>query len=364
VDRDGTIIREPRDKQIDSLDKLEFVPGIIGGLRLLKQSGLDLVMVSNQDGLGSRKYPRHAFATVQTKILSTLAGEGITFERIYICPHRPGDRCSCRKPGTGMVEKWIMKNPLRKEASFVLGDRMSDVEFAANLGLRAAWLVHGKRAKRTRRLSNVLLQTSDAIEACQAIVRASRCARVRRTTGETSVDCEVSLTNLGHSDINTGIRFLDHMLMQIARHSGFDIKIRARGDLDVDDHHLIEDIAIALGQAVRQALAKKAGIERYGFVLPMDEARATVAIDLSGRAALSFDVEFKRERVGDLATEMIEHFFRSFAESLGASLHISCRGRNEHHKIEAIFKAVARALDKATKLDLDRLRIPSSKGVL
>jgi imidazoleglycerol-phosphate dehydratase/histidinol-phosphatase len=364
ADRDGTIIREPRDKQIDSLEKLEFVPGIITGLRLLTQSGIRLVMVTNQDGLGSRRYPKRSFDIVQAKILTTLAGEGVHFDHICVCPHRPQEACACRKPQTALVSRWLKENPIRKESSFVLGDRVTDVEFAHNLGVRAVRLRPARAGRRTRARDAAFFETSSALEACEEIVRAARTVQVTRTTLETDISCRVALTGRGRASISTGIGFFDHMLAQIARHSGFDIDLKVRGDLHIDEHHTVEDVALTLGEAIRKALGNKAGIRRYGFVLPMDEARAEAALDLSGRPAFRFDVEFKRERVGEFATEMVEHFFRSFSESLGASLHLGCTGRNEHHKIEALFKSLGRALGQATELELNRLTVPSSKGVL
>ena len=356
VDRDGTIVREPRDEQVDTLDKLEFIPGIISGLRLLVDAGCTLVMVSNQDGLGSKRYPRKAFNLVQNKILGLLEGEGIRFQRVFICPHLPEDNCKCRKPGIGLVKRYIASNPIDRSRSFVLGDRPTDIAFAANLGIQGV-LLSAKKQK------DAVLCTPTASRACRFMAREIRSARVERKTHETTIVVDVLLDGIGVQSISTGIGFFDHMLDQLARHSGIDITIKAHGDLEVDEHHTVEDVAIVLGTAIRAALGKKRGIER--FAAPLDESLATVALDLSGRAHLSFNCIFQREMVGALPTELVEDFFRGFADGLKATLHIGCRGRNDHHKIEAIFKSVGRALKEAVRIDQRTAnRIPSTKGVL
>lgn len=355
IDRDGTIIREPADKQIDSLEKLEFIPGIISGLRLLVDSGFTLVMVSNQDGLGSRKYPREAYRRVQAKILGLLRGEGILFEKVLICPHLPADRCRCRKPGTQLMRPYL-DSGIDRARSFVLGDRETDVEFAGNLGLRSVRLT--KRGS-----SRAEYATTDAMDACRYIARSLRSATIRRKTNETDVRVSVSLDGTGRHTISTGIGFFDHMLAQLSRHSGIDMTIRTAGDLGIDEHHTVEDTGIVLGEAVRQALGSKRGIER--FAAPLDESLAMVALDLSGRRHLTFNCPFRRERVGELPTELAEDFFRAFTDGLGATLHISCTGRNDHHKIEAIFKSVARALRAAVRIDSRAsATVPSTKGLL
>jgi imidazoleglycerol-phosphate dehydratase / histidinol-phosphatase len=358
VDRDGTIIREPRDKQIDSLEKLEFIPGIIGGLKLLVDSGYALVMVSNQDCLGSARYPRKTFDLVQGKLLRLLKGEGIVFEKVFICPHDRQDNCKCRKPKLGLLKNYLKLNSIDFSRSFVLGDRETDVEFANNLGVRSV------RLSNTRR-SAASFVAPDARAACQYIARASRFASLKRTTNETAISASVTLDGFGNHEISTGIHFFDHMLAQLARHSGIDIRLEAVGDVEVDAHHTVEDTAITLGEALRSALGDKRGIERFGFTAPLDEALAEVALDLSGRSFLSFECEFKRETVGDLPTELIEDFFKAFADGLGAAIHIKCKGRNDHHKIEAIFKSTARVLKQAVSIDARaRATLPSTKGRL
>jgi imidazoleglycerol-phosphate dehydratase/histidinol-phosphatase len=356
VDRDGTIIREPRDKQIDSLEKLEFLPGAIAGLKLLADAGFTLVMVSNQDGLGTPRYPKAAFTLVQKKVLGLLAGEGIAFDRVFICPHRKGDGCACRKPATGLVAAYLRSVRIDRARSFVLGDRETDVAFARNLGVGSVRLTRQASTRAT-------YAASDLLDACRFIASSMRTAAVSRTTRETAVSARVALDGTGRDEIATGIGFFDHMLAQLARHSGIDIALRVTGDLHVDEHHTVEDAGIVLGRSIRLAMGNKRGIER--FAAPLDEALAQVTLDLSGRSLLSFRCEFRRERVGDLPTELVEDFFRAFADGLRATIHITCRGRNEHHMIEAIFKSTARALKTAVAVDpRGRGRLPSTKGVL
>jgi imidazoleglycerol-phosphate dehydratase / histidinol-phosphatase len=358
VDRDGTIIREPRDKQIDSLEKLEFVPGIIRGLRLLVDSGFTLVMVSNQDGLGTACYPREAYRQIQGKLLRLLSGEGIGFEKVFICPHLPADECKCRKPKPGLLKRYLKKEKVDFSLSFVLGDRETDVELAHKLGARSVRLKKGAR-------SAADFVTADAFDACSYIARASRSATQERATNETKISAAVALDGRGRYEISTGLKFFDHMLEQLSRHSGIDIDLKATGDLEVDAHHTVEDTGIVLGETLRKALGDKRGIERFGFTAPLDEALAEVVIDLSGRSHLAFNCELKRENVGDLPTELVEDFFKAFADGLRATLHIRCKGRNDHHKIEAIFKSTARALKQAVKLDhLAQANLPSTKGKL
>ena len=358
VDRDGTIIREPADKQVDSLEKLKFVPGIITGLKMLTDAGLSLIMVSNQDGLGTRSYPRRSFDLVQKKVLDLLEGEGVRFEKVFICPHRKEQNCSCRKPKTGLVEKYIRDNPLDVSRSFVLGDRETDVIFAHDLGVNSVRLSANKSPHAT-------YVTRDAFDACTFIARSFRSASMERNTNETRIKARVSLDGNGSFDIRTRIGFFDHMLAQISRHSLIDMTIVAEGDLHVDEHHTVEDVGIVLGTCIQRALGDMKGIGRFGFTAPLDEALAEVAIDLSGRSFLSFRCSFKRESVGNFPTELVEDFFRAFADGLKATIHINCAGRNDHHKIEAIFKSVARALRSAVRLDKKNpLVLPSTKGVL
>lgn len=361
IDRDGTIIREPADKQIDTLEKLEFLPGIIGGLKQLRDAGYMLVMVSNQDGLGTASYPRKAYEIVQGKILRLLKGEGISFEKILICPHDAGDGCECRKPKIGLIRPYLEKNSIDHARSFVLGDRVTDVELAKNIGVRAVRIAK----KSGRREIAAEFTTPDAYEACSYIARASRTASMERSTNETKIAVTVSIDGTGKYNIATGLRFFDHMLAQLSRHSRFDITLKAAGDLDIDEHHTVEDCGIALGTALGQALGEKRGIDRFGFAAPLDEALAQASIDLSGRRHLTFNCYFRREFIGDLPTELIEDFFRSLAGGLQASIHITCRGRNDHHKAEAIFKATALALRNAARLDPRfSAQLPTTKGML
>ncbi len=356
IDRDGTIIREPRDKQIDSLEKLEFIPGIISGLRLLVDSGFTLVMVSNQDGLGTKKYPRRSFMIVQKKVLDLLAGEGIRFEKIFICPHRRNDGCSCRKPKGGAVRNYFQTSSIDRGKSFVLGDRETDVEFARNLGVRSVRLTN-------KRSSHAEFSTGNAWSACSYMARSSRSATIERKTDETSIRATVVLDGTGSYDITTGIGFFDHMLAQLARHSSINVTLVTKGDLEVDEHHTVEDTGIVLGMAIRTALGAKRGIER--FAAPLDESLANVALDLSGRSHLTFSCTFSREKVGEFPVELVEDFFKAFADGLRATMHISCTGRNDHHKIEAIFKSVARALKSAVAIDRRTPGVlPSTKGML
>lgn len=358
LDRDGTLILEPPDEQVDSLEKLEFVPGIITGLRMLVECGFRLVLVTNQDGLGTPAYPLTAYQIVQEKILTFLNGEGIRFDRIFVCPHAAGDGCSCRKPKTGLVDDFLASVPVDRELSFMIGDRETDVTFAENIGVRSVRLLRGGA-------TGAAYSTPSFPEACRYIVRSLRSSSVRRSTTETEIRVEVSLDGTGTAEIDTGVGFFDHMLAQLAKHSLVDLAVRVQGDLKVDEHHTVEDTGLALGEAVARALGDKRGIQRYGFVLPMDESLAQAALDLSGRPFLSFHAKFQRERVGDLPTELVEDFFRAFADGLRANLHLSVRGRNDHHKIEALFKATARALRLAVARD-ERApaAIPSTKGVL
>ncbi len=356
VDRDGTIVREPSDEQVDSLEKLEFVPGIVSGLRLLADAGYSLIMVSNQDGLGSRQYPRREYNTVQRKILGLLRGEGVVFDGVFICPHLQKDQCECRKPKTALVQEYLRHHRIDKVRSFVLGDRETDVEFARNLGLKSVRLTTHVRTGATYR-------TSDAVAACRYILRWNRYGLVTRSTNETTISVETIVDGTGTRSINTGIGFFDHMLDQLSKHSGIDILLKATGDLDVDEHHTVEDVGIAIGEALHQALGNKKGIER--FAAPLDESLASVVLDLSGRSHLTFECAFNRERIGNFPTELVEDFFLGFVQGLKATLHIACRGRNDHHKTEAIFKAVGRALRSAVAVDARMPAVvPSTKGVL
>jgi imidazoleglycerol-phosphate dehydratase/histidinol-phosphatase len=346
VDRDGTLIEEPPDEQIDSYEKFRLVPGAIGALRRAVDAGYELVMVSNQDGLGTERFPEAAFKGPQELLLAILAGEGIRFREILIDCSRPADHAPTRKPSIGLVRHYL--GALDRERSAVIGDRETDVEFAANLGVR------GLR----------LGADGDWNDIVRALLDAPRTATIKRVTRETRIAARVDLDSSARPRIDTGIGFLDHMIEQLGVHGGFAIELRCTGDLHIDEHHTVEDSALALGQAVREALGERRGIGRYGFVLPMDESVAQAAIDLSGRPFFAFDGVFPREQVGALPTELVPHFFRSFAEAAGATLHLQVRGENTHHMIEACFKVVGRTLRQAIAHTGDVARVPSSKGVL
>ncbi len=368
IDRDGTIIREPADEQIDSLEKLEFVPGAISSLRALMGRGYELVMVSNQDGLGTDAFPEAVFYPAHNKMLATLEGEGVKFDAEWIDRSFPADNLPTRKPGTAMLAGY-MTGEYDLSHSFVIGDRLTDIQLASNLGARGILLLSetGDRAESLRLQAERMgaaLVSDDWHSVARFILDAERAATISRTTSETAITVEVCLDGEGRSSISTGLRFFDHMLDQIAHHSGISLTITCRGDLDVDEHHTMEDVAIALGQALDKALGDKRGIDRYGFVLPMDESRAMVLIDLGARIDFSWDVTFTREYIGDTPTEMFAHFFKSLASALRCNLHISAVGSNNHHLIEGVFKAFARALKMAIRRDPFSYSLPSSKGVL
>ncbi len=350
LDRDGTLNEEPPDEQVDSLEKIKLLPGVIPALLDLKRAGFTFVMVTNQDGLGTESLPREKFEHAHQFILALFASQGVTFDEVFVCPHFKREECACRKPKTGMVDKFVQANPIDKAHSFMVGDRDTDLEFAAGLGIEGIRVrAHGTEAESWRAIA-------------QRILGAARRARVRRTTKETDVVVELDLSREGPSTVSTGLGFFDHMLEQIARHGGFSLNISCKGDLQIDEHHTVEDCALALGAALREALGDKRGIARYGFLLAMDEAEAQVALDISGRPYFVWGGRFNRERVGELPTELVPHFFRSLAESLGAALHVTVRGENTHHMIEACFKGVGRSLRQAIRLEGNEL--PSTKGVL
>jgi imidazoleglycerol-phosphate dehydratase/histidinol-phosphatase len=350
VDRDGTLVEEPPDEQVDRLDKIRLLPGVIPALLEIQRAGFRLVMVTNQDGLGTESYPTRDFELAQDFILNLLASQGVHFDAIFVCPHYRRDNCECRKPRLGLLRDWLSGNALDRAASAVVGDRDSDLEFARNLGIRGLRVrVRGESA-----------ETWPAIAA--GLTAGERRARVERQTRETRISAAVDLDREQPVSIRTGIGFFDHMLEQIARHGGFALELDAQGDLHIDEHHTVEDCALTLGQALRQALGDKHGLARYGFVLPMDEAQSRVTLDLSGRPYFVFEGKFTRERVGELPTELVPHFFRSLAESLGAAIHIHVQGENAHHMVEACFKGVGRALRQAVRVQGREL--PSSKGVL
>jgi len=350
IDRDGTLIEEPPGEQIDSLQKVRLVPGVIPALLELKRAGYRLVLVSNQDGLGTESFPRAAFEETQDFIRRLFASQGVEFDAEFFCPHRPEDGCACRKPQTGLLTGYLASHPIDPARSFVIGDRDTDLQLAANLGLQ------GLRV----RADGADGATWPAV--VDRLIRPARTATVLRKTRETDIRVRVNLDQVAPVAIATGIGFYDHMLEQVARHGGFALELTCVGDLQIDEHHTVEDCALALGQALRQALGDKLGIARFGFVLPMDEARAQVAIDLSGRAYAVFEGQFGRESVGGLPTELVPHFFRSLADALGAAVHVQVQGDNSHHMVEACFKATGRALRQAVRIEGTEL--PSSKGVL
>lgn len=347
IDRDGTIIREPSDEQIDSLEKLSFVPGAISGLKALMNRGYELVMVSNQDGLGTASFPEDTFIPAHEKMLETLAGEGVKWDEILIDRSFPEDNAPTRKPRTGMLTRYL-DGSYDLAASYVIGDRATDMQLADNLG--ATGLLIGPDYGWDKVVKEILGR--------------GRSARVSRRTAETDITVEIDLDGNGESGIDTGLKFFDHMLSQLPHHGGFSLRIACKGDLEVDEHHTIEDVAIALGQAIDIALGDKRGIERYGFVLPMDESRAMVLLDLGGRAETVWQVKFTREYVGDVPTEMFHHFFKSLATAMRANLHVQAEGDNNHHLIEGVFKALARALKAAVRRDAFSYSLPSSKGML
>ncbi len=368
IDRDGTIIVEPPvDYQVDSLEKLEFRAGAITALNRIAQLDFELVMASNQDGLGTESFPEEDFLGAQNKMLQTLAGEGIVFDDILIDPSLPEDNSPCRKPGVGMFGHYL-SGEYDLAASYVIGDRLTDVQLAKNLGAKAIYLANreeGIAAIAAAGLDSVCsLITDDWNEIYTMLRLGERRVRIERETSETKIDLTVDLDGALSSKIATGLRFFDHMLDQIVHHAGVSLVIDVEGDLDVDEHHTMEDVAIVLGEAFREALGSKRGVGRYGFALPMDECRAMALIDFGGRTEFDWHVEFHREMIGDTPTEMFSHFFKSFATAAHCNLHLSGVGENEHHKIEGVFKAFARALRAAISRQGFGFELPSSKGIL
>lgn len=376
IDRDGTLIIEPQsDFQIDSLEKLEFIPNVLSALRkIAEETPYELVMVTNQDGLGTASFPEDTFWPAHNKMLRTLANENIHFAAQHIDRTFAADNVPTRKPGTALLTPYFSA-PYDLANSYVIGDRLTDVKLALNLGAKAILFIPPNsnpetQAADTEGLTDELKQmialtTGDWNEIYTFLRLPARTATVERNTNETKITIELNLDGTGRADIHTGLGFFDHMLDQLAKHSGADLRIRVNGDLHIDEHHTIEDTALALGEAYRQALGTKRGISRYGFLLPMDEALAQVAIDFSGRPWLVWDADFKREKIGEMPTEMFFHFFKSFADTAQANVNIKVEGDNEHHKIEAIFKAFAKAIKMAVKRDIKALdSLPSTKGVL
>lgn len=366
IDRDGTIIAEPPvTYQVDNLEQMEFLPAVLRNLYFIRTKlDFEWALVTNQDGLGTAVYPQENFDTVQAKFLQILKGEGIEFDRIFIDKSFPEDNLPTRKPGTAMLTEYF-NGKYDLEGSFVIGDRITDVQLAKNLGCKAIFISDDTTALENNELADsCALQTTDWNRIAEFLFAGERTAAVKRTTKETDIDVVLNLDGSGKCLIDTGLKFFDHMLEQIGKHSGIDLKIVVKGDLEVDEHHTIEDTALALGEAFLKALGDKRGIERYGFYLPMDDCLCSVALDFGGRPWLVYDAEFKREYIGDLPTEMILHFFKSFSDSARMNLNIKAEGDNEHHKIEGIFKALAKAIKMAVKRDIYQYELPSTKGVL
>lgn len=358
IDRDGTILVEPpTDFQVDSFEKFAFVPGVIRNLsKIYAELDYELVMVTNQDGLGTASYPEETFWPHQHKMLEILTSEGIIFTDILIDRSFEHENIPTRKPGLGMLQKYLTKDYDLKN-SFVIGDRTTDIQLANNLGAKSIYINDNLNIEAT-------FATSSWDEIYRYIRLPDRTASLHRNTNETKISVDLNLDGTGAMNIQTGLGFFDHMLDQLSKHSGVDMDIQVRGDLHIDEHHTIEDTAIALGEAFAQALGDKRGISRYGYLLPMDDVLAQVALDFSGRPWLVWEADFRRERVGDMPTEMFFHFFKSFSDAAKCNLNVKAEGANEHHKIEAIFKAVAKSIKMAVARDVNKMEIPSTKGIL
>ncbi|KPK84120.1 MAG: imidazoleglycerol-phosphate dehydratase [Bacteroides sp. SM23_62_1] len=368
IDRDGTLVVEPSDTcQVDTLELLEFLPGVFRNLyRIRNHFDYELVMVSNQDGLGTDAYPEKAFESVQSKIIQTFKNEGVEFDAIFIDRSWPEDNLSTRKPGIAMLDAYL-SDEYDLAGSYVIGDRLTDIEMGKNLGSEGILIGSDHRENEIRSAGlekNYAFIAKNWDEIFEFLLKRERYSTVQRITGETNISITLSLDGSGRSQVSTGLAFLDHMLDQLSRHSGCDLTVTATGDLQVDEHHTIEDTALALGEAFRKALGDKRGIERFGYVVPMDDSSASVALDFGGRNWLEWDVTFKREKIGDFPTEMFKHFFKSFTDGAMCNLHIQARGENEHHKIESVFKAVAKAIGMAIRYDRERDDIPSTKGII
>lgn len=364
IDRDGTIIVEPPvTEQVDSLDQLEFLPGAITSLhKIAKEGEYELVMVTNQDGLGTKAFPEEKFWPAHNTMLKILEGEGIKFKEIHIDRSYPKDNLPTRKPGTGMLKQYFSEEYDLKK-SFVIGDRFTDIELAKNMGCKAIF-INSPKPIEDNLLPYLAFKSKNWNEIYSFLKLPPRIIRKERKTKETDIRIDLNLDGTGETNIKTGISFFDHMLDQLGKHSGIDLAVEAKGDIHVDEHHTIEDTGITLGEAFALALGNKKGIERYGFCLPMDDCLAQVAIDFGGRNWIEWNVEFKREKIGDMPTEMFFHFFKSFSDGAKCNLNIKAEGDNEHHKIESIFKALARAIKMAVKRDIDKMILPTTKGTL
>ena len=368
IDRDGTLALEPENYQLDALDKLVFYPAVFQYLgRIAKELDYVLVMVTNQDGLGTDSFPEDTFWPTHDFMMTALKNEGINFSEVLIDKSLPADNAPTRKPKTGMLSAYLNNADYDLENSFVIGDRVTDMELAANLGAKGILLQNDARmatAIPNALTDTIALKTTAWSEVYTLLKAGGRRVSHERKTKETAIEIDLNLDGTGESSLDTGIAFFDHMLDQLARHGGVDLKLTTKGDLEIDEHHTIEDTAIALGEAFGKALDDKLGIERYGFCLPMDDCLAQVSLDFGGRAWLMWNAKFKRELIGKMPTEMFFHFFKSFADSAKANLNIKAEGHNEHHKIEAIFKAFAKAIRAAIKRDAEKLVLPSTKGQL
>lgn len=366
------LVKEPHDYQLDDTDKLVFYPGLFRWLgRIVRELDYELVMVTNQDGLGTDSFPEDTFWPSHNLLLRALEGEGVTFREIAIDRTFAADKQPTRKPGTALLTHYL-EGDFDLANSYVVGDRLTDMQLARNLGARGIWLANDPelgadeldRSQLDALGSTISLRTTDWEDIYRQLRLENRTAKVSRNTKETRIEIELDLDGSGQTDIDTGLKFFDHMLDQLGRHSGCDLRIKVEGDLEVDEHHTIEDTALALGSAFKQALGDKLGIERYGFYLPMDDALVQVGIDFGGRPWLVWEADFRREKVGDMPTEMFFHFFKSFTDEARCNLNIKIEGDNEHHKIEATFKALAKAIKMAKRRDPDNMRLPSTKGVL
>ena len=371
IDRDGTLVLEPEDYQVDSFQKLKFYPQVFTYLsKIAKELDYELVMVTNQDGLGTASHPEENFWPIQNFIIETFENEGVKFEDIFIDKTFAKDNAPTRKPNTGLLTKYFDKDTYDLENSFVIGDRITDVKLAKNLNSKAIFINNDETLGAEEILENddlenvIALKTTSWKEIYEFLKLENRTSEIIRNTNETKIKINLNLDGTGKSNIDTGIAFFDHMLDQIAKHGQMDLEIKVDGDLEVDEHHTIEDTGIALGEAFYQALGNKLGIERYAFVLPMDDCLAQVALDFGGRNWIVWNAEFKREMIGKMPTEMFFHFFKSFSDSAKANLNIKAEGENEHHKIESIFKAFAKCLRSAVKRDSEKMILPSTKGML
>ncbi|WP_419702084.1 bifunctional histidinol-phosphatase/imidazoleglycerol-phosphate dehydratase HisB [Mucilaginibacter sp. NFX135] len=371
VDRDGTLIKEPADEQIDSFEKLEFYPGALTYLpKIAKELDFELVMITNQDGLGTASYPEDTFWPVHNFILKTFEAEGVKFDNIVIDRTFPAEKAPTRKPGTALLTPYFDTEKYDLPGSFTIGDRKNDVLLARNLGAKAIWInnesgLGGAEFTEADHIGDTIaLETTDWQKIYEFLKLGQRVVEHRRATKETDIYIKINLDGTGEAKVSTGLHFFDHMLDQIARHGSIDLEVIAKGDLHIDEHHTIEDTGIALGEVFAEALGNKKGIERYGFCLPMDDCLAQAAIDFGGRNWIVWEAEFNREKVGDVPTEMFYHFFKSFSDAAKCNLNVKAEGQNEHHKIEAIFKVFAKAIKMAVKRDVDKMVLPSTKGVL